>query len=159
MDDFVFDTNVLIDLKMFNPLVFKSLWENICSMISSGNVFSVSEVQSELFKTEDRLHEKWSHIDDNHDFFMDISEKDNSDDYWDAMADLESFEVFQRHGENKPFWADPYLIAVGMVEGTTVVTNETMHRNKKRSIPYVCEKVGVSCITFDEFMIQNGWSW
>lgn len=33
MDSFVFDTNVLIDLKHYNPLVFKSLWQNIFSML------------------------------------------------------------------------------------------------------------------------------
>ena len=65
----------------------------------------------------------------------------------------------QRHGENKLFWADPYLIAMGIVDNITVVTNETMHRNKERSIPYVCRSLNVSCMTFDEFMIHNGWSW
>ena len=33
MEKFVFDTNILNDLKHFNPLVFKSLWENIQFML------------------------------------------------------------------------------------------------------------------------------
>ena len=109
-------------------------------------------MQSELSKTEDLLYEKWSKIDKDYGFFIDLSEKENFNEYWEAMGDLDSFEVFQRHGENKLFWADPYLIAMGIVDNFTVVTNETMHRNKERSIPYVCQNLNVSCMTFDEFL-------
>ena len=104
MEKFVFDTNVLIDLKYFNPHIFKSLWQNIYNLIEDNKIYSVSEVQLELSKSEDFLHEKWKQIDIDYKFFVDLSEKDNSDEYWDAIGQLDSFEVFQRHGENKQLW-------------------------------------------------------
>lgn len=75
------------------------------------------------------------------------------------MCMLESFEIFQKYDENKPYWADPYLISTAMVDGSTVVTNETVHRQPKRKIPYFCKELDIACMTFDEFMIHNGWQW
>lgn len=159
MEKFVFDTNILIDLKHFNPLVFKSLWENIQFMLEINMIYSVLEVHNELSKTEDMLNEKWEEFDRKFGFFIDLSEKANSMEYWEVMRELEIFETFQKHGEREHYWADPYLISVAKVDGSIVVTNETMNRNPKRKIPFVCQELGIPCMTFDEFMIHNGWQW
>ena len=55
MEKFVFDTNILIDMKHYNPLVFKSLWENIYNMLEKNLIYSVPEVHDELYKTDDLL--------------------------------------------------------------------------------------------------------
>ena len=81
MEKFVFDTNILIDLKHFNPLVFKSLWENIQFMLEINMIYSVLEVHNELSKTEDMLNEKWEEFDRKFGFFIDLSEKANSIEY------------------------------------------------------------------------------
>lgn len=159
METYVFDTNVIINLKKFNTTVFKSLWKNIYSMVEANSIFSVLEVQREISKIDDSVKEKWDEIDNNWGFFVDLSEKDNSLDYWSAMEELESFESFQKHGENKRFWADPYLISVGMVDGSVVITDESAKNHPERKIPFVCEQMGVECLNFDEFMINQGWEW
>ena len=61
--------------------------------------------------------------------------------------------------KKKLYWADPYLIAVGMVDGSIVVTNETAKNHPERKIPFVCEQVGVTCMNFDDFMLHLGWQW
>ena len=48
MENYVFDTDVIINLKKFHPQVFKSLWGNIYNLIQQKSIFSVSEVQSEI---------------------------------------------------------------------------------------------------------------
>lgn len=159
METYVFDTDVIINLKKFNTTVFKSLWKNIYSMVETNNIFSVLEVQREISKIDDSVKEKWDEIDNAYGFFVDLSEKDNSFDYWSAMEELESFETFQKRGEKKRFWADPYLIAVGMVDGSVVVTNESAKRHPERKIPFVCKEMDVECLNFDEFMIHHGWEW
>ena len=146
-------------MRYYDPLVFKSLWDNIYNMLKLNIIYSVPEVHEELSKSEDFLNEKWEKIDEKYGFYTDLSEKKNSDDYWDAMRELESFEIFQKYGEDKPHWADPYLISAAMVDGSIVVTNETTHRQPKRKIPFVCNELDIPCMTFDEFMIHNGWSW
>ena len=122
-------------------------------------IYSVLEVHNELSKTEDMLNEKWEEFDRKFGFFIDLSEKANSMEYWEVMRELEIFETFQKHGEREHYWADPYLISVAKVDGSIVVTNETMNRNPKRKIPFVCQELGIPCMTFDEFMIHNGWQW
>jgi len=159
METFVFDTNILIDLKYYNPKVFKSLWNNLFLMPELNTIYSVPEVHNELSKTEDSLNEKWEAIDDKYGFFVDLSDKNNSHDYWNAMRKLEIFEIFQKYGEDKPYWADPYLISAAIVDGSTVVTNETTNRHPKRKIPFICNELDIPCMTFDEFMIHNGWQW
>ena len=159
METYVFDTDVIINLKKFNPAVFKSLWNNLYNMVDKNIIYSVPEVQLEISSIDDSVKEKWDEIHNNLGFFVDLSEKDNSLEYWSAMEDLESFDIFQKHGETKKYWADPYLIAVGIVDGSTVVTNETADKHPKRKIPFVCEQMDVECFNFDEFMILQGWEW
>ena len=159
MKKFVFDTNILIDMNHYNPLVFKSLWENIYNMLEKNLIYSVPEVHDELYKADDVLNEKWEKIDEKYGFFVDLTDKTNSLEYIDAIKNLESFEIFQKCGEDKANWADPYLISAAMVDGSIVVTNETARHHPERKIPFVCSELGIPCMTFDDFMIDNDWCW
>lgn len=85
MKKFVFDTNILIDMKHYNPLVFKSLWENIYNMLEKNLIYSVPEVHDELYKADDSLNEKWERIDEKYGFFVDLTDKTNSREYIDAI--------------------------------------------------------------------------
>ncbi len=67
-------------------------------MLENNTIYSVPEVHNELSKTEDALNEKWENIDEEYGFFVDLSNKRNSMDYWNAMHKLESFEIFQKYG-------------------------------------------------------------
>lgn len=85
METYVFDSDVIINLKKFNPAVFNSLWNNLYDMINKGIIYSVPEVQLEIPRIDDSVKEKWDKIDNSCDFFVDLSEKDNSLEYWSAM--------------------------------------------------------------------------
>lgn len=128
-------------------------------MLEKKTIYSVLEVHRELSKVDDSLNEKWESIDEKYDFFIDLSDKTNSIEYWNSIRELENFETFQKYGEKKINWADPYLISAAMVDGSVVVTNETIHKHPKRKIPFVCSELNIPCMTFDEFMIHNGWQW
>lgn len=159
MDTYIIDTNIIIDLKKFNPLVFISLWNNIYAMLKNNIIYSVPEVHRELVKTDDSLNEKWEKLDNKYGFFVDLSDKTNAEEYWDVMRELENYEIFQKYGENKVNWADPYIISAAKVDDSIVVTNETTRTQPKRKIPYVCGELDIPCMTLDEFMIYNGWKW
>lgn len=159
MYSFVFDTNILINLDNYNPKIFKSLWYNIYSMIENREIFSIKEVEREINKSDDRINQKWQEINSQYDFFKDLSDCPNADKYWNTIQDLEYFEEFQNFGNRSQLWADPYLIAVGKVEDIIVVTDEKMTYNPKRKIPYVCDKLNIKCMSLDDFMIYNRWSW
>jgi len=52
--------------------------------------------------------------------------------------------------------ADPYVLAVALLEEYIVVADESGKR-KSRKIPGVCEKLGISCMTLDEFVAAETW--
>lgn len=55
--------------------------------------------------------------------------------------------------------ADPFVIALAMVGGSdwTVVTDEHPGSAENRKIPYVCDREGVTCITFQGLMRAERW--
>lgn len=158
MDSFIIDTNVLIKLKNFNNLVFESLWENIESGVKEKKLYSIDLVKNELEKGHDQANKPWNKFHEDYNFFIDVSECKNSDKYMEIVGELERFEEFQK-GLEKDIWADPFLIAIAYIEKDIVITEENLNKNPKRKIPYVCEELGIKCMTFDEFMIEQGWKW
>lgn len=154
MDNFVVDTNVLVNLDKFNPKIFKSLWSNINEMIQNKTLFSIGEVHYELHKRDDRIFSYWDDIHNKNTFFIEPQVEE-----LECLPDLEKFEIFQRYGKEQDFWADPYLIAFGLSKGVIVVSDESLKYHPERKIPFICEEMDVPCMNLDEFMIYNGWEW
>ena len=48
--------------------------------------------------------------------------------------------------------ADPYVVALAEIEGYVVVADETSTRRPNRKIPGVCRKLGIRCVTLDQFI-------
>lgn len=151
---FVVDTSVLIQLDNFNQLVFKSLWNKLNEMIESRKLFSVTEVNLELNKIDDRVSNYWNDIANSTEFFI-----DPSDEVLACLGDLEQFEIFQNYGKEQDLWADPYLISYGLSKNATIITQESLNRHPERKIPFVCNEMGVGCMNLDEFMIHQKWEW
>jgi hypothetical protein len=154
MDTFVVDTNILINLDRFNPQIFESLWNNIDKLIQNKKLFSVVEVHEELNKRDDRIFAYWDDIHNNNPFFINPRDTELK-----CLPYLAKFKIFQKYGKEKDFWADPYLIAFGMTINAIVVTQETLKKKPERKMPFVCKKMGITCMNLDEFMIYNGWKW
>jgi hypothetical protein len=55
--------------------------------------------------------------------------------------------------------ADPFVIAMAKAEGPhcLVVSDEHPGSQENRKIPFVCSVEGVSCITFQQLMLAEGW--
>ena len=51
--------------------------------------------------------------------------------------------------------ADPYVVALAMVEGYVVVAEETRNRRPSRKIPGVCDKLKIKCVTLDELVASE----
>lgn len=160
METFVIDTCTLINLETYyNKKIFISLWEELEKMVSNNLLFSVMEVKRELEKKDDVTSKYWNNIHNKYDFFIDYTELNNSTDYSDAIGELEVFENFQKGGEEKEFWADPYLIAMGMVDNSIVITSESASNKPTKKIPYVCKKMDVKCMNMRDFMLYQEWHW
>ena len=55
-------------------------------------------------------------------------------------------------------WADPFVVASAKCRGYTVVTEEGPGAAEGPKIPFVCKKLGVSCISLVSMIEQEGWT-
>ena len=58
-----------------------------------------------------------------------------------------------RGGKN----ADPFVVAKGAIEKRAVVTIEKFKANAAK-IPNICKHFNVPCLSLEEFMEKEGWS-
>ena len=84
---------------------------------------------------------------------------DEEAEYLSEIMYLDKFEPFRRRGFEKTNggpWADPYLVACGIVdEDVTVVSQESSRKRPHSVIPYVCGEYNVPCIKFLDFLREN----
>jgi len=148
-----FDTSSILNGRrdLLPPATFPTLWANIEEMIEAGTVRSVDLVLDELAKREgDEIH-KWAK----------------------ARAGLvvpltEDVQQAVRHvlaahprligvGSGRS-GADPFVIALAMVRGGVVVSEETESRNpSKPKIPDACKALGVPCLNLMRFVLEQRW--
>jgi hypothetical protein len=53
--------------------------------------------------------------------------------------------------------ADPFVIAMALDTGATVVADEHPGSAENRKIPFVCRAEGIECIAFQQLMRAEGW--
>ena len=132
---------------------FKPVWETMERLIEEGTVMASEEVLEELaVKEGDEVHE-WArtrpglwHTSDEH-----------------VQRALRGILVKHRGiidmGKNRS-GGDPWVIAVAIVEGATVISEEDRNLrtpDTKPKIPDVCDRLNVRCIKFGEFVRDPAW--
>ncbi|MFN3685286.1 PIN domain-containing protein [Salinarimonas sp.] len=150
---YVFDTGPLSGMfKHYNRKVFETLWNRFDQLIAGGEIVSCKEVHREL--------EDFGHADEwlrgNRAICHDPTVAE-------ALFIREIFAVshFQQSIDRKKLLnggkiADPFVVAKARHEKRTVVTTEK-YENNAAKIPNICTHFGVYCLSFDEFMIAQGW--
>lgn len=151
------DTNALIDLwrRKYAPDVFPSLWEEIERLISQGKLVAPREVLRELEKQDDELL-KWAKA--HKGMFKDL----DNDQLAQVRNILKEFPRLVDENKETPD-ADPFVIALAMSKGWTVVTSEqpanlTVNPTARPKIPNACEHFSVRCIyELLEFFREQKW--
>ena len=147
-----FDTSVLINGRrdLLPPVVFVTAWQNIEQMIAAGGVRCVDVVRDELDARDDEV-SRWAKSQTG--LFVALSEE----------LQQATRDVLRAHPRlvgigGRRSGADPFVIALAMVHGGVVVTEETASgRLEKPRIPDVCEDLGVPCLTLVQFVQSQGW--
>ena len=78
------------------------------------------------------------------------------------VAKIYQVQHFQQNIEQKKMLkggnnADPFVIARAAVAGATVVTMEQKKQGAAK-IPNICEHFKVPCVSLEEFMQAEGWT-
>lgn len=147
------DTSAILDAwrRYYPPDIMPNLWKNIENLIIKGDLIATEEVLEELSKKDDDVH-NWAK--DNSQMFIPHREEIQRT----VTNILAQFPLLVKAFKGKSS-ADPFVIAVAIVEEAKVISGEKDNNNpKKPSIPYVCNELNIDCIPFLEFIREQGWS-
>jgi Domain of unknown function (DUF4411) len=153
---YVFDNSPLSVLfKNFYRKTFKSLWERFDELIEDGQIVSTREALREI---EDGAPEnllEWAAK--HHDLFTIPTAAEGA-----FVTKIYSVAHFQQNIEQQKLLkggrnADPFVIAKASVDGRAVVTMELLKPNAAK-IPNICGHFGIKCLTLEEFMEEEGWT-
>lgn len=147
------DTSAILDgwRRYYPPDVFPAVWRGFDDLIKQGHLRASEEVLVELKKRDDEVYE-WAKKRKAQMFVpIDVSTQER------VIVILDHHEKLVDTRRNRSA-ADPFVIALAMVEGCKVVTGEKATNSADRpNIPDVCGALGVPCIELLELFRLEGW--
>ena len=146
-----FDTSSLLNGRrdLLPPDTFVSLWARFEEMVGTI-VLSVDEVREELDRKDDET-SAWAKTQSGLFVPLEVDIQIAVQQVLTACPKLVSVGN-QRNG------ADPFVIALALARGGTVVSEETRGGSlNKAKIPDACEELGVPCMRLVEFVQAQGW--
>jgi Domain of unknown function (DUF4411) len=139
---FCVDTSGWLDgwLRHYPRDVFPSLWQNVEERVNGCEIIASEEVYVELQKKDDDLHEWMKERK-----FMLIPANESVQRHVAEVLATYPRLVDTLKGRSQ---ADPFVIATAVETGSIVVTGESVGTATKPRIPFVCQQLGIRCITF-----------
>ena len=151
---YILDTNIIRTLLNFYPKKgkrYEEVWDKIDEKIGSDEFISVDECYSELEKQFSDKTEQYQWFHGHKDMFKNPDDKESVIISKLLMNPKMRETVHQKNIlENRPS-ADVYIAAKAKALGATVVTNEN-YKPHSAQLPNLCEELGVSYISYDDFM-------
>lgn len=151
---YVLDTNIfrkLLDHFPKKGKAFEEVWKAIDEKIANGELVSVDECFNEIAKhfSEETSNYQW--VKRRKEMFQNPTNAESLI-IRDIFKNKKMRECIHTKNilENRPA-ADVYLVAKAKALGATLVTTETYKANSAQ-LPNLCEKLGVTCISYDDFM-------
>jgi Domain of unknown function (DUF4411) len=154
---FVLDTSAYINgwRDHYPPVTFPSVWELIETCFGGGRIVSPREVYNELTRKDDDV-AAWAK--ERMDGFVDPTEE--------VMVAAGAIFEHELPDSGSRDGADPWVIAEARIRGFTVVTYEgrtfsgvpTSEQRWSRSMPGICKRLGVGCLTLPEALGELGGS-
>ncbi len=137
---YVIDTCSLTELRRTYPFkMFAPVWNKLKELVNSGIIISTEEVFEELKINDDEVFQ-WAK--ENSQMFVPIDES----------IQIQVRELLKTHSnlldiKNKRSSADPFVVALALLNKCTVVTEEKPSGGPNKSkIPDVCKAYKVKCI-------------
>lgn len=153
---YVFDTSPLSTLfKNYYRARFPSLWEKFDDLVGDDRIVSTREVLREVNDGPVEALRLWA-VDEQALFHIPNATEGA------FVAKIYGVTHFQQNIEQQKLLkgghnADPFVIAKAAIERRSVVTMELLKQNGAK-IPNICKHFGVPCLTLEEFMEREGWT-
>jgi Domain of unknown function (DUF4411) len=120
--------------------VFPSLWQNLEERVTGCDIIASEEVYVEVQKKDDDLHEWMKQRE-----FMLIPANESIQRRVAEVLGTYPRLVDTLKGRSQ---ADPFVIATAVETGSVVVTGESIGTATRPRIPFVCQQLGIRCLTF-----------
>ena len=149
---YCFDTSTLITAwrRDYPRDVFGSFWSNLEAMIEDGKIVAPEEVRVELERKDDEILE-WAN--QRRYMFVQVDLPIQNA----VRTVLEHFPRLVDTRKNRS-GADPFVVALAMTGGLTVVTYENQSRNlEKPNIPDACDALHVECVGLLDMVRRERW--
>jgi predicted DNA-binding protein (UPF0278 family) len=144
------DTSALLDgrTRYYPPDVFPDLWDKFENLVSDGGIKATQLVRHELEKKDDDVLEWVKNLD----LFIDVDNEIQQ-----IVKDiLSQYPKLVAEGGQRSF-GDPFVIALAKQHGCAVVTSEKGGSENSPKIPYVCQSIGIECITMLDLIRREKW--
>ena len=146
------DTSAIIEgwFRLFPPDIVPGFWEGIDELIRNGELRATEEVLTELERKHDIIF-NWAC--ERQDLFIPIDER----------TQLIVRDILQNHrtlidSRRNRSSADPFVIALAMMNSSIVVTEEHPTESDNRPhIPDVCNAYNLEWINLVELIRREGW--
>lgn len=150
---YVFDTSAFIEawVRSYPPDSFPQLWEKIDDLVNEGRLIAPEEVLEELRAQDDDLH-AWVK-----ERSTKVIQPTSRALMLEARTILSNHPLLTKSGTGRS-GADPFVIALAVLRGCPLVTQERGGSQSKPRIPYVCKAQGIACVTLLELIRVERWS-
>lgn len=151
---YCFDSSALIQSwrDHYRPNSFKPLWDRIGGMIEEEIILIPNEVRREVGAGNDELvlwlKQYASRI-------IPISKEQVE-----VVSEIvNKYQMVSQYNKPRPYHADPFVVALGKITSSIVVTYETPGGNPLNpKIPSLCKEFGVKWCNFNGFFENEGWT-
>jgi hypothetical protein len=153
---YVFDNSPLSALfRNFYRSRFPSLWQRFDGLIDGSEIVSTREVFREIEDGPIESLREWAT--QHRSLFATPTAAEGA-----FVTRIYAIKHFQQNIEQQKILrggrnADPFVVAKAAVEDRAVVTIETLKPNAAK-IPNICEHFNVECLSLEQFMEREGWT-
>ena len=136
-------------VRYYAPANFPKLWQNIDDLVSAGRLVMSEEVRVDLKEHED-------------DAYAWVRDREKAIVATDAAVWAEARKVIAANPKlvavgSTRNRSDPFVIAVAVMRGATVVTGEVGGSATRPKIPFVCGQMKVPCVGLPDVISAEGW--
>ena len=147
--DYSFDTGAFIEpwVRLYPRDIFEPHWDWIEKLITNGSIRSTEMVKTELSVTEDELYD-WAK--NQSELFVPVDTKIQH-----ALTEIISAFPQLTDFRRDRSGADPWVVALAMVEDCPVVTYEHMGKKSAPKIPNVCQHYGIKVYSWIDVLRET----
>jgi len=150
---YCFDTSAFTDSwrRYYKPNSFRILWDRIGELIKNGQILVPEEVKKEIGAGKDELITWFKQY---HSQVSPVTEEQIA-----IVSEIvNKYPLVSQYKKPRAYHADPFVVALGKITSTTVVTFEKRNgSNDHPAVPDLCKEYDVECCSLADFFENEGW--